>query len=100
MVREVTFPEHARLAALETMIDFTAGTDASALHWSINEYDAMALTRGDMQMPNPSFFHNPGWLWSDLMDKIRSMTMEELGQVSRETPYRRDHTGSRRKACL
>ena len=69
-MREVTFPECTRLAALETMIDFAMGTNASALHWSINEYDAMALTRGDMQMPNPSFFHNPGWVWSDLMDKI------------------------------
>ena len=77
VVREVTFPERARLAALETMIDFAVGTDASALHWSINEYDAMALTKGDMSMPNPSFFHNPGWVWSDLMDKIRSTTMEE-----------------------
>ena len=42
VVREVMFPEHARLAALETMIDFAAGTDASALDWSINKYSTMA----------------------------------------------------------
>ena len=77
VVREITFPERARLAAPETVIDFAAGSSASALHWSINEYDAMALTRGDMALPNPSFFHNPGWIWSDLMDKIRSTTTVE-----------------------
>ena len=70
VVREIMFPKHARLAAPETVIDFAAGSSASVLHWSINEYDAMALTRGDMALPNPSFFHNPGWIWSDLMDKI------------------------------
>lgn len=77
VAREITFPEHTRLAAPETMIDFTAGTTAAALHWSINKYDSMALTRGDMSPPNPSAFHNPGWVWSDLMDKIRSTTTEE-----------------------
>ena len=77
VVREITFPEHTRLAAPETVIDFAASSSASVLHWSINEYDAMALTRGDMALPNLSFFHNPGWIWSDLMDKIQSTTTVE-----------------------
>ena len=89
VVREITFPERAQFAAPETLIDFAAGTHASAIHWSVNEYDSMALTRGDMSVPNPSFFHNPGWIWSDLMDKIRSTTTkepEEPQEVNYEPP--------------
>ena len=33
-----------------------------------------------MQLPNPSFFHNPGWVWSDLLDKIRRTTATEPGK--------------------
>ena len=80
---------YARLAAPETVIGFAAGSSASVLHWSINEYDAMALTRGDMALPNPSFFHNLGWIWSDLMDKFRSTTTvepEEPQEINYEPP--------------
>ena len=37
IVREITFPECIRFAAPETVIDFAAGTSASALLWRINE---------------------------------------------------------------
>ena len=81
VVREITFPEHTQLAAPETMINFAAGTTTAALHWSINKYDSMALMRGDMNPPNPSAFQNPGWVWSDLMDKIWSSTMAIFGSA-------------------
>lgn len=32
------------------MIDFAAGTSASVLHWTINNYDSLAITRGDLSL--------------------------------------------------
>ncbi|EDR09760.1 uncharacterized protein LACBIDRAFT_317869 [Laccaria bicolor S238N-H82] len=63
VVREVTSLERVLLAARETVIDFAAGTSASSIHWTINDYDSMAISRGDLSLPDTATIHDPGWVW-------------------------------------
>ena len=53
-------------------MDFAAGSTASVIHWSINEYDSMALTHGDMSLSGTTVFHNPGWVWSTLLNNLNT----------------------------
>ena len=52
VAREVPSRERAKIAALEMMIDFAAGTSASSTHWNVNEFDTLAITRGDLLSSN------------------------------------------------
>lgn len=63
VAREVGFHECAQLAALETRIDFAAGSDAASIHWSVNDYDAHAITRGDLTLEDTRNVRDPGWTW-------------------------------------
>ncbi|EDR06693.1 uncharacterized protein LACBIDRAFT_328613 [Laccaria bicolor S238N-H82] len=65
IVREIMPLERAQLAAPETMIDFAAGSSAAPLHWGVNDYNSLALSRGDLSLRDTSSFHNPGWVWSE-----------------------------------
>ena len=74
VLREVLPPERDHLAAQDTLVDFAAGSTASVIHWSTNEYDSMALTRGDMSLSGTTIFHNPGWVWSTLLNNLNTPT--------------------------
>ncbi|EDR06478.1 uncharacterized protein LACBIDRAFT_328877 [Laccaria bicolor S238N-H82] len=63
VVREVTSLERVLLAARETVIDFAAGTSTSSIHWTINDYDSMAISRGDLSLSDTAMIHDPGWVW-------------------------------------
>ena len=63
VAQEVGFHEGAQLAALETRIDFAAGSDAASIHWSVNDYDAHAITRGDLTLEDTRNVCDPGWTW-------------------------------------
>ncbi|EDQ99451.1 uncharacterized protein LACBIDRAFT_316546 [Laccaria bicolor S238N-H82] len=65
IAKEITSLERAQLAAPETMIDFAAGSSAASLHWGVNDYDSLALSRGDLSLRDTSSFHDPGWVWSE-----------------------------------
>ena len=89
VLREVFSPERDRLAAQETLIDFAAGSSASVLHWSVNEYDSMAMTRGDLTLSGTTILHDPGWVWSTLLDNLNSTTTkstEKTKVVNYEPP--------------
>ena len=63
VAREVPSRERAKIAALEMMIDFAAGTSASSTHWNVNEFDTLAITRGDLLSSNFARTFDPGWTW-------------------------------------
>ena len=45
------------------MIDFAAGMNASSIHWNVNEYDTLAITRGDLLLSNTTRTFDPRWIW-------------------------------------
>ena len=63
VAREVPSHERAKIAALETMIDFAAGTSASTIHWNVNDYDTHAISRGDLLLTDVTRSFDPGWIW-------------------------------------
>ena len=63
MAREVPSHERAKIAALDTMIDFAAGTNTSPNYWNMNEYDTLAITKGDLLLSNTTRTFDPRWIW-------------------------------------
>ena len=85
VVREVFSHEREQLAALETLIDFAAGTSASSIHWSINEYDSRAMSRGDLLLPDTTRTHDPGWIWPTVNSDPRNAA--PLQSTERKSNY-------------
>ncbi|EDR00561.1 uncharacterized protein LACBIDRAFT_334083 [Laccaria bicolor S238N-H82] len=63
IVREISSRERAKLTALETMIDFAAGSSASSIHWNVNKYDTLAIEQGDLLITDTTRSFDPGWIW-------------------------------------
>ena len=89
IVQEIPSHEHVQIAALETMIDFTAGTSSSSMHWSINNYDSLMMTQEDLLLLNTLTTFNPGWTWSipqSSIDSRMSKPMEGKKAVNYKPP--------------